>query len=356
MARAVLAIAAGATHFAAAVAGVGGAAAGETAPRDAAKAVRPMDPMREEEELRGRFETAFGDDFEVLRDESREMSGKEFRLFTVKPRRSGRFVFRYQFEASLGYRYQDHEFSVSVGESGCTRSDGRPDICLGDAIVVPIRTGKGLRRHRFSNVSRLEAGGEPPPRREEIDARPVANPAAGSLTYRGRTVAVGIHRTHTQASVSSIALFEAAAPGAFGLRISARLPERLRRPEPRAREEATIPVIVVPKGTPIVALAPDEWIHESDEAVNPRASSAGGWNFRTRTLRLRPGDRIRLTYDHRVVHKKDGRWEEMKPILAEIEPVLEKLPIPAELPTEETSGYPFYDAWLENQDVVTGPL
>src|SRR5213596_2217793 len=72
--------------------------------------------------LRKQFVQAFGADFELLRDETKEEDGAKYWLATVQAKRSGSFSFRFKFQrVNYGYKYADNEYRVVVGEKGCKR-------------------------------------------------------------------------------------------------------------------------------------------------------------------------------------------------------------------------------------------
>ena len=76
--------------------------------------------------LRARFLAAFGNDFELVKDEiaprSNEQGGGMFWLAYVRPRGPGHFALQYSFKRDdKHYSHEERELSVSVAPKGCRR-------------------------------------------------------------------------------------------------------------------------------------------------------------------------------------------------------------------------------------------
>ncbi len=70
------------------------------------------------DELARDFRAAYGGDFEILAESREHMEGSAYRLFAVRPRRSGTFYFRHLFEQPASYRFHDDEARIVVLRSG----------------------------------------------------------------------------------------------------------------------------------------------------------------------------------------------------------------------------------------------
>lgn len=286
------------------------------------------------EELRSRFVAAFGADVELVGDELRERAGATYWLASVRPRRTGQIVFRHTYQTpGYGYRYQDHEMRIFVGERGSRRrlrADLRPQhVSVGDLVLVPVRVGDGILGHAFRGDSRFpryyhsELG-------TTYDERPLtsgpsvlrASDGAAVLRYLGREAVASVHRAGTQATLGLTAYFEATGVGRLNLELSARLPGALGVPPGKVRA-ATCSIVVVPDDTAIATVVAEESIHEKhDDSETPRVSSSGGTGYPVSVLMLRPGDRFALSYGTFVVSTRD----EVADAANEAEPAIRTLP------------------------------
>lgn len=294
-------------------------------------------------QMRKTFVEAFGADFDLLSDEVREKAGNKYWLATVRPKRSGNFVFRYKFRRiNYSYKYSDNEFPIKVGDEGCSRTLSyglRPDICLGDSLVVPISINDNLVNHTFTNVSRFvtadrsefnELGGL------ILDRLQSENPTKAHLKYVGRTVRPSIERGLRYVQVSFQAVFEAVDMGSFELHMSPRLPAELREFASENPTSTKTPINIVASGIPITALAASEQVLESDEEQNPIVSSAGGRSYQTSKLTLRPGDQIILTYCMMRLPTSRG----LEKLADEVEPII------VQRPFSVADSNSTYDEWL----------
>ncbi|HEX7681682.1 MAG TPA: hypothetical protein VF713_26415, partial [Thermoanaerobaculia bacterium] len=140
--------------------------------------------------------------------------------------------------------------------------------------------------------------------------------------YLGREAHAGTNRSGTHTTVQFVAFFEAVGVGRLNLELS---PRWLASPQPT--RPITHSIIVVPRDSPITALVAEESTSESDEkSESPRASSAGGNNYRVSVSMVRPGDRISLSYGAAVVtagHEAQGA--------AQSEPVVRARPFAVDI-------------------------
>jgi len=304
------------------------------------------------EELRSRFVAAFGADVELVREELREKDGATYWLASVRPKRAGEIVFRHTYQTpGSGYRHQDHEMRIFVGERGAPRSlraDLRPQrVSIGDLVLVPFRVGDGVVGHAFRADSRFphyHYSSFP----VTYDERPLASGAAdlrasdgaAVLRYLGRQAVSSVHRAGTQASLGLTAYFEATGAGRLNLELSARLPEALGVPPGRVRA-GTCSIVVAPGGDAIATVVAEESIHEKHEdSETPRVSSSGGTGYPVSVLMLRPGDRFALSYGSFVVSTR----QEVADAARDAEPAIRTSPF------EVDRAYGFTD-WLP----VPGP-
>src|SRR5687767_2969742 len=239
------------------------------------KTSRP--PARDTSELRRSFVEAFGEDFELVRDELARRStwhgGGQFWLAHAKPKRTGHFKLKYKYRyvdrvrpKDPLYEFVEHEMPVWVGPRGCRRrvqDRNYTDVCLGDTIIVPVLLGD-FHGHTFSLTGRdLQPPSEPlaeslkmevAARAEEdkkLHAAAVANPAAEFLKYVGSSAYTSPHRA-PGFTMSFYATFEALKPGSFNLSVGARVEGDLPLGFGRG---GGVPVIIVERGAPLTLLA-----------------------------------------------------------------------------------------------------
>lgn len=290
--------------------------------------------MTTREELRSRFVAAFGTDVDLVRDELREKDGATYWLASVRPKRSGEIVFRHTYQTpGSGYRYQDHEMRIFVGERGAPRAlraDLRPQrVSVGDLVLVPVRSGKGIVGHAFRTDSRF-----PRYYRSDFpstyDERPLASGVTelhsrdgdAVLRYLGREAVSSVHRSGAQATLGLTAYFEATGVGRLNIELSPRLPDALGVPPGKAHA-ATCSIVVVPDDAAIATVVAEESIHEKDEdSETPRVSSSGGTSYPVGVLMLRRGDRFALSYGTFVVSTR----QEVADAARDAEPAIRTLP------------------------------
>jgi len=247
--------------------------------------------------LRQNFAQVIRGDFEIVEDKVRQSDHVAFWVVAVRPRRSGTFYFRHEYEQAEGYRHHDDESRIVVLNKGTPRRlryDLNPQtICVGDTLLVPFAAGPNTSRHRFRRDSRFpqyfdgqfEAA---------LDASQIATAVSGPLRYLGRELLYAVHRTPQSASLAFHAYFEAAEPGRCNLRLMARLPALLAQDRNAHSPEPT--VVSVEAAAPeaaITTLLASVSTHAFD---TPTAVSTGWASFPTTILTLRPGDRFSLTY------------------------------------------------------------
>lgn len=277
-----------------------------------AGAQRPGTPLHDTAppdtaQLRQGLAAALGSDFAIVRTELRSglhERGGIFWLAHVRPLRSGDYSLQYVHEhidrvkpADPLYTHVEHTTAFSVGEAGCgRRAEGRI-ACLGDVIVIPIVAGDGsgpLGGHVFQASRRGDAGAwqrhpEPPP--EDDGAATTPNPAAPHLRYLGTRLAEMPHRALGETMELS-AVFEAGAPGALELSVGG----------------ATVPVVVVARGTPVTVLLENERIRQFHQSAG--FASHLGSSYSTDVLLLQPGDRMSVEFLARTVRGHDFTTEE----------------------------------------------
>ncbi|NQU23760.1 MAG: hypothetical protein HQ567_20960 [Candidatus Nealsonbacteria bacterium] len=119
--------------------------------------------------LRRRFKAAVEGDFEVVADTVADGPHRYvYWLVTVRPRRTGSFVIRHscEYEYPKGHYYSndkgiDREYHFTIGKKNQQRVHHAggfnyrtfPLACLGDKIVIPIKTHRTLVRHAFATDS-----------------------------------------------------------------------------------------------------------------------------------------------------------------------------------------------------------
>jgi hypothetical protein len=274
----------------------------------------PPKPTRDTSELRRLFVEAFGEDFELVRDEVARRStwhgGGQFWLAHAKPKRSGHFKLKYKYRyvdrvrpKDPLYEWVEHEIPVWVGPRGCRRrvqDRNYADVCLGDTVIVPVVLDN-FNGHTFSLTGReLQPPSEPLAEslRMEMAARaeadkklntePVANPAGEFLKYVGSSAHYSPHRA-PGFTMSFYATFEAVKPGSFNLSVGARVTEDLPLGVGRS---GGVPVIIVKEGTPLTLLASGEYVNSYGGGF----SSGTGNGYLTTPLIMQPGDRITLEF------------------------------------------------------------
>lgn len=257
--------------------------------------------------LRQALGEAFGDDFEIARTElSSELRerGGTFWLVHARPRRSGDYELRYQYEyrdhvnpRDPLYTHVEHTSYIRVGERGCWRRRQRKDVCLGDTIILPFvvndHTGHVFTLGRRGSAAGGGAGEAPPPVETAPAVDSVANPLSAHLRYLGTSRYDMLKRNGGGTTVLS-AEFQAVAPGRFNLALGE-----------TTSAAGSIPIIIVPQGQPVTVLLSGETVVGTDRLQG--FSSHGGNAYSTSVLLLQPGDRITLEYAHREFTPREER-------------------------------------------------
>lgn len=257
--------------------------------------------------LRQALAEAFGEEFEIARTELssglRERGGT-FWLVHARPRRSGDYELRYQYDYRDRtrphdplYTHVEHTSYVRVGERGCWRRRQGKDVCLGDTIILPFvvddYTGHVFtlgRRGSSADGGGGEAIVPPVEMAPEVDS--VANPLSAHLRYVGTSSYELLRRSGGGTTVHS-AEFQAVAPGSFNLAVSE-----------GASAAGSIPVVIVPRGQPVTVLLANETVEGTDRVQG--FSSHTGNQYLTTVLLLQPGDRIALEYRHHTFSARQG--------------------------------------------------
>lgn len=167
--------------------------------------------------LRASFLAAFGNEFELVKDEtaprSNEQGGGMFWLAFVRPRGPGYFSLQYSFKRDdKHYSHEEREIPVSVAPKGCRRGPPSSGVysrfCMGDTIIVPVMVS-GASAHEFKLTKQAQRGDEdwktfdekyPDFRNRDLDKTPVSNPSE-SLQYVGRRSHKMLHRRPGYAAV-----------------------------------------------------------------------------------------------------------------------------------------------------------
>jgi hypothetical protein len=252
-------------------------------------------PARKAEAARLRLALAgtLGHNFEVVRERLARRpdgGGGLYWLAHLRARRSGEFHVGYQ------YRYRDrarprdplynfvkHLTFVRVGEKGCARQPRDNFVCVGDTVILPVVLDDHT-EHTFSLSFRPFQPADESSEKLRRDAEeralyrgPVPNPAARFLNYLGNRAEFMPYRSGGY-TLSFYATFEAVRPGSFNLSTGP--------------DAASVPVVVVERGTPITVLSSKEDVHGYTE----RFASHSGNNYLTTPVILQPGDRLTLRY------------------------------------------------------------
>jgi hypothetical protein len=258
--------------------------------------------------LRASFLAAFGQHFELIKDEfktrSNESGGGAFWLAFSKPKRPGHFALQYRFKPKhQHYSHVEHEIFFSVGPAGCRRGPPSSGVygrfCVGDTIIIPVvfETSTG---YEFKMVRAVPADEDPktfeenyPEVRDQgLDKTPVTNPSE-SLRYVGRRSHKMLHRSLGY-TLQLHADFEAVKPGKFNLLVSSSAHSGLSDKS----SAGSIPIIVVERGMPVTLIAGREEVRGFTMGYNGQEyeSSTSGNSYMTSLIVLQPGDRISLLY------------------------------------------------------------
>lgn len=288
--------------------------------------------------LRSKFVTAFGRDFDLVKDEFKtrvnESSGESYWLAYAKPKHAGYFYlqYRYRYNDKL-YSHVEREIRFGVGPKGCRR--GPPyagtysRFCLGDTVIVAVVIDR-YTEHEFKLVKAEPLNDEkdwetfddkhPAVRDQGLDQTQIANPAAEHLKYVGSRSHKMLHRSLGY-TLELHADFEAVGPGRFNLLVSSS-PQNVR---PGANAVGSVPIIVVARATPVTLLAGHEEVRGFALGYDGREyeSSTSGNSYMTNVIIMQPGDRISLRYFSTVRGREfesgpDARdpSENLKPVIS----------------------------------------
>lgn len=247
--------------------------------------------------LRQNFAQVFGRDFEILESSLRLRDSATLWVVAVRPRRSGTFFFRHQYQQAEGYRHHDDESRIVVLEKGTPRRlryDLNPQtIGVGDTLLVPFAAGPNTADHRFLKESRFPQYFDGP-FGIGLDASPLANLQSAPVQYLGRELFHAVYRVPQRAFLAFHAYFEATQPGRANLHLRAKLPaEFIREHEGQLEDPAVLSVLVSPPEVPITVLLASVSTLAFDK---PEAVSTGWASFPTTLVSIRPGDRFSVTY------------------------------------------------------------
>jgi hypothetical protein len=258
--------------------------------------------------LRASFLAAFGNDFELVKDEMRsrtnEQGGGSYWLAYVKPRGPAYFTLQYSFKRDdKHYSHEERDIYVAVAPKGCRRGPPSSGVyhrfCMGDTIIVPVFV-LGASDHEFKLTKQTPAADEdwrtaeeryPESGADRLDKSAVENPA-DSLRFLGRSSHKMLHR-NSGYTLQLHAHFEAVKPGKFNLLVGTATAGTARDKHPGG-----VPIIVVDRNTPLTLIAGREAVrgftmgHNGQEYV----SSTSGNSYMTGLIVLQPGDRISVLY------------------------------------------------------------
>lgn len=258
--------------------------------------------------LRANFLAAFGNDFELVRDQvavrTIAQGGGSFWLAHAKPLGPGHFSLTYSFKRDdQHYSHEEHEIYFTVAPKGCRRGPPTSGVygrfCVGDTIIVPVFVSAGA-GHRFKLTKQTPAADEdwksfaekyPDNRDHQLDKTPVENPGE-NLRYVGRSSYKAFHRSLGYTLYLSTE-FEAVKPGKFNLLVSSSAFE-----PGDSKNPVGIPIIVVNRDTPVTLIAGREEVRGYLMRNNgeERLFSTSGNSYMTSLMVLQPGDRVSFTY------------------------------------------------------------
>lgn len=310
------------------------------------------------EQLRGKLESAVGKDLEVgkteLKTRSNLSGGGSYWLAHLKPRHPGQFTLSYRYKYSdPHYSHVERTFNFNVGRKGCGRGVPRYGnyhrYCLGDTIILPVAINK-FTEHDFTLKSTAHTREQdevweriPSESADKrLDLAPVTNPLADNLRYLGSTNHKLLHRSGGY-TLEAYAVFEAVKPGRFNLALSAAFPDL-----PSAILSSTggsegVPIIIVPRGTPVTLLASSHGVNGYTKGYDGReyVSSTSGDSYMTEVTIMVPGDRISLKYFTAVRRASFERNEMAGRTALEVIPP----PLISQNPFELKSEY-YFTEWL----------
>lgn len=259
--------------------------------------------------LRSGFLAAFGNDFELVKDETTsrtiEQGGGTFWLAYLRPHAPGHFSLQYSFKRDdKHYSHEEREIRFSVAPKGCRRGPPSAGVyarfCMDDTIIVPVFV-LGASRHQFELKKQALAADDdgktfdeeyPNFRDRDLDTAPVSNPSQ-SLQYVGRRSHKMLHRKPGY-TLQLFSDFEAVKPGKFNLLVSS---SAYSGPSDKT-PAGSISIIVVDRGTPVTLVAGREEVRGFTMGANGQeyVSSTSGNSYMTNLIVLQPGDRISVLY------------------------------------------------------------
>ena len=225
--------------------------------------------------LRKLFTKAVGQDFEIVRDilnhRPAARGGETYWLVHVKPKRTGHFALTYTYKYTHKFTHPEegeNELIIRVGGKNCSRynndNSGLSNVCLGDTIIVPIRTDN-VSRHQFNFKSTYldgesigKAGQNSIITSDISNAEQVKNPLENNLKYLGTQRYVSPHRNFGAATINYTAFFEAKNIGRFNLGLSTGSGDENADKLIKMNPLDALPVIIISPKTPITALVYQE--------------------------------------------------------------------------------------------------
>lgn len=304
------------------------------------------------EKVRERFVEAFGGNFVITEESFKADRNKNiFWLVTVKPDKTGYFIIRHNYEnRNWGRKYNSHEYHISVAVKGSRRINSynlsglkqpRPDICMGDSITIPVLLADYTLNHQFTKESRY---GEDfhfdkeriiREKQEEIEntleTEDIINEALPEMVCLGLMERKSIMAS-LDVSIESYVYFEARKAGRFNLMLSG-----------NKLTDLIIPVIIVPEGRSIKALAGKAHVYEYEDNV----ASSHSNDYRLNTVTLRAGDKLIVnlatSYETRnkIVKSTDVNKDNK---IIERRLIVKKLPFSQDSDSLDYS----YDYWIED--------
>jgi len=254
------------------------------------------------------FADTFGADFDVVSSRfAHDRSNEPWMLVSVRPRRSGHFVIRYDMEQSPDQYSPEGEtwvceYHFMVGTKGqrrkCTTRYAWPLACVSDVIVIPIRVARVFSNHRFfaHGVNERYDASWAKEDREEAEGDPLAqykqdvtiqNNVSDSLTLLGSGAKTMAHRPKDRYGHDLVGVFEARKAGCFNTRLAPEKDEYGQQAYPHA-------LAIVPEGDPLCVLAVR--CHETRTDGAHRVSDGPSWEWDT--VPLRAGDRLIVGYGY----------------------------------------------------------
>ena len=290
--------------------------------------------------LRRLFVQAVGQDFEIVKDEMKNRprdTVSDYWLVRVKPKRSGHYTLKYtyKFVKSLNNYPEEGENKMYIGVGGkrCYRRNipqsGIANFCLGDTIIIPIRT-VNLSDHAFT-FERREQESESleisqkkfSPYGNYSPVAPIYNQLETNIRLLGMQRMDLPHRNCCPVTYEYYAVLQALKPGRFNLGLSSFRNNETPDASIKMNAKSGTPIIIVNPETPITGLVSGEnEIHYGD---NKRFSAHAGNSFPTNLLILQPGDIFVLKYSGLTIDYGFGSKSKREAI-PDIKPAIYKIP------------------------------